>query len=104
ALGDVGRLRADGHRHAAGGAVEALVGGVVTDLEDLLPDDARDVDIGLGRHLTRDVDLTGGDQRLDRDPALRVVFEHGVQNRVTDLVGDLVRVALGDRLGGEQAT
>ena len=104
ALGDVGRLGADGHRDAAGGAVEALVGGVVADLEDLLADRAGDVDVGLGRHLTGDVDLAGGDQRLDGDPALGVVLEHGVEDRVADLVGDLVRVAFGDGLGGEQAT
>ena len=28
--------------------------------------------------------------------------EHGVEHRVGDLVGDLVRVALGDRLRGEE--
>jgi hypothetical protein len=104
ALGDVGRLRTDGHRHATGGSVEALVGGVVTDLEDLFPDETGDIDVGLRRHLSGDVDLTSGDQRLDGDTALGITLEHGVENRVTDLVGDLVRVALCDRLGGEKAT
>ena len=33
--------------------------------------------------------------------ALRVVGEDRVENRIGDLVGDLVRVALGDRLGAE---
>src|SRR5690606_40403533 len=92
------------HGDTARRAVEALVRGVVPDLEDLLPDDGRDVDVGLRRHLAGDVDQAGGDQRLDGDPALRVVPEHGVENRITDLVGHLVRVALGNRLGGEQAT
>ena len=87
---------------AARRAVEALVRGVVADVEDDLAHDGRDVDVRLGGDLAGDVHLTGGDHRLDRDPALRVVLEHRVEDGVADLVGDLVRVALGDRLGGEQ--
>ena len=41
ALGDVRGLRADGHRDAAGGAVEALLRGVVADLQDLVADQLR---------------------------------------------------------------
>jgi hypothetical protein len=104
ALRDVGRLGPDGHRDAAGGAVEALVGRVVTDLEDLLADQPRDVDVGFRGHLAGHVHLAGGDQSLDGDAALGVALEHGVEDGVTDLVGDLVRVSLGDRLGGEQAS
>ena len=104
ALGDVRRLRADGHRDAAGRAVVALGGGVVADLQDLLADDAGDVHVGLGGHLAGHVHLAGRDQRLDRDPALRVVLEHRVQDGVADLVGHLVRVALRHRLRGKQPT
>ena len=104
ALGDVGRLRADRHRDAAGGAVEALLGRVVADVEDRLAHDRGDVDVGRGGDLAGDVHLAGGDQRLDGDPAARVLREQRVEDRVADLVGDLVGVALGDRLGGEQAT
>ena len=63
----------------------------------------RDVDVRRRGHLTGDVHLTGRDQRLDRDPAARVGGEQGVEDAVTDLVSDLVRVAFGDRLGGEKA-
>jgi hypothetical protein len=103
ALGDVGRLGADGDVHAAGGAVEALLGRVVADAQDGLADDRVDVGVRLGRDLAGDVDLTGRDQRLDGDPAVRVLVEQGVEDAVADLVGDLVRVAFGDRLGGEKA-
>ena len=58
----------------------------------------------VGGDLAGDVHLAGGDQRLDRDAAGRVVGEQRVEDRVADRVGDLVGVALGDRLGGEQAT
>ena len=103
ALGDVGRLRADRDADAAGRAVEALLRRVVADPQDGLAHDARDVGVGLGGDLARDVHLAGGDQGLDRDPAARVLREQGVENAVADLVSDLVRVAFRDRLGGEQA-
>ena len=47
-------------------------------------------------------DETGRDQRLARDPRVRVVRENRVEDGVGDLVGDLVRMAFGDRLGGER--
>ena len=54
--------------------------------------------------LAGDDDEPGGQQRLDRDPAVRVLGEHRVEDRVADLVGDLVRVTLGHGLGGEKAS
>ena len=41
-------------------------------------------------------------QRLAGHPGGRVLGQRGVQDRVRDLVGHLVRVTLGHRLGGEQ--
>ena len=103
ALGDVGALLADRHLDAAGGAVEALGGGVVADAEHGVAHDLGDLDVGLGRDLTGDVHESGGHHRLDGDAAAGVLVEHGVEDRVGDLVTDLVRVSLGDGLGGEQA-
>src|SRR4029450_14099579 len=40
--------------------------------------------------------------RLAGAPAARVVGQHRVEHGIRDLVGDLVRMALGDRLRGEQ--
>ncbi len=54
---DVGRLLVDRDAHAAGLGVEADRRAVVADLADRLADDARDVDVGLGRDLAGDVDL-----------------------------------------------
>ena len=103
ALGDVGGLRADRDLDAAGRAVEALGGGVVADAEHGVAHDLGDLDVGLGGHLAGDVHEAGRDHRLDGDPAARVLGEHGVEDRVGDLVADLVRVPLGDGLGREQA-
>jgi phosphopantothenoylcysteine decarboxylase/phosphopantothenate--cysteine ligase len=46
----------------------------------------------------------GGQHRLDRHPAGGVTGQQRVQDRVADLVGDLVRVPLGHGLGGEKAS
>ena len=46
--------------------------------------------------------MPGVDQRLAGDAALGVARHHGVEDRVGDLVADLVGVTLGDRLGREQ--
>ncbi|CPZ73268.1 Uncharacterised protein [Mycobacteroides abscessus] len=94
-LRNVGRLRTDGDIHTTGVAIEALGRGVIADLQHPFPDDVRDIDIGGGGHLTGDMDLTGGHQRLHRHPGLRVLREHGVQDRVTDGVTDLVRMPFG---------
>ncbi|GHI90340.1 hypothetical protein Sxan_77040 [Streptomyces xanthophaeus] len=103
ALRDVRGLRADGHRHAAGGAVEALGRGVVADVEDLLPYEGGDVGVRAGGHLAGDVDLTGGDQGLDRDARGGVLTQQLVEDGVADLVGDLVGMSFGHGLRGEQA-
>ena len=46
--------------------------------------------------------VPGAESGLAGDPAERVPAQHGVEDRVTDLVGHLVRVPLRDRFGGEQ--
>lgn len=102
ALCDVRRLRADRHRDATGSTVEALFGGVVTDLQNLVAHEVGDVGVGLGGDLARDMHQTGGDQGLDGDARGGVLAQERVENRVADLVSDLVGVTLGDRFRGEE--
>ena len=73
ALGDVRRLRADRDLDPAGAPVEALGRGVVADVQQRAAHDGGDVGVGLGGDLAGDVHETGGDHRLDRDPAPRVL-------------------------------
>ena len=61
-------------------------------------------DVGVGGDLTGDDDEAGRHERLDRDPAVRVLGEQRVEHRVADLVGDLVGMTLGHGLGREQST
>src|SRR5436190_16858915 len=101
ALGDVRGLPVDRHHHAAGLGVEPVLRPRVADLGDALSYEAPDVYVDVGRDLAGDDDEPGRDQRLARDTPVRVAAYDGVENRVRDLVGDLVRMALGYGLGGE---
>ena len=100
-LRDVGRLLVDRVDHRAGVGREAEVGVRVADAADRLPGDVGDVDPDLRRDLAGDEDEPRVDQRLAGDAPVGIVGEHGVEDAVRDLVGDLVRVALRHRLGGE---
>ena len=103
ALGDVGALRVEGDLHGAGLSVEALDRRVVTDLEHPVAGDASDVDVRLRGDLAADQHHAGRHERLRRNAALGVLGEQRVEDAVADLVGNLVRVALSDGLGREQA-
>jgi hypothetical protein len=102
ALGDVGRLLVERHHHTACLGVEAEGLVPVADLRDPVPRETRDVDVRLGRDLTRDDDEPRRDERLAGNAPVRIVLEDGVENAVRDLVGDLVRVPFRDRLRREQ--
>ena len=102
ALGDVGRLLVEGDQHGDRVAVVSDLAVVVTDLADRLADQFGHVDLGVGRELAGDHRHAGVDQGLAGDPRVRILLETGVEDGVRDLVGDLVRMAFGDRFGGEQ--
>ena len=93
---DVGRLLVDRGDHAAGLGVEAELGARVADLRDLRPHQFGDVDVGVGRDLAGDDHEPGSYHRLASDPSHGIAGEHGIEHRVGDRVGDLVRMALGD--------
>jgi hypothetical protein len=101
-LRDVGRLPPDRDGHAARAAVEPDVGRVVADVGDALTDDPGDVDVRRGGDLARDVDQPRRHQRLDGDPRVPVFGQQGIEDRIADLVADLVGMPLGHRFGGEQ--
>ncbi len=104
ALGDVGGLLADDVEHAAARAVEAHVGGVVADVEHGLAHQRFHVDPGAGGDLAGHDHHTGLDQRLAGDAPARVGRQDRIEHGIGDLVGDLVRVAFGNRFGGERET
>ncbi len=102
AAGDVVGLLADGYGDAAAGAVEPVGRGVVADAQDGLADDLRDLDVGVGGDFAGYVDQSGGGQGFHGHAGLGVLRQQGVQDRIADLVTDLVGMALSHRLGREK--
>ena len=99
---DVARLLVDRGDDTAGVAIEAVLGADVADVLDGLSHHLRDVDVTGGRDLAGHDHEPGREQRLARDAPPRVLRQDRVEHGVRDLVGDLVRVALGHRLGREE--
>ncbi|KPW19016.1 Uncharacterized protein ALO83_00811 [Pseudomonas cannabina pv. alisalensis] len=102
ALSDIHRLFADDVHHAAGRAVEADVGAVVANVEDDVTHDVFEIDPGRSRHFASDDRHTGFDQCFACYAGVFVFSDDSVQNRVGNLVGDLVRMPFGHGLGGEK--
>src|SRR2546429_9581828 len=75
---------------------------IVASLLDGVANDVAHLNVGVGRDLADDERQSGGDGGLAGDPAERILRHDGVEDRVRDLVGDLVRVAFGDRLRGKE--
>src|SRR5699024_6785385 len=70
---------------------------------DHITHDAVDVAVPGGADLASHVHQAGGDHGLHRDPGVPVLDQQVVEDRVGDLVADLVGVPFGDRLGREGA-
>ena len=64
--------------------------------------DLRDLDVRLGRHLTGDVDETGGCHRLDSHARAGVGGKQRVEDRIGDTVTDLVGVTFSNGLRREK--
>ncbi len=82
--------------------VESPGGVGVTDVLDDVADDVGDFDIGLRGDFTGDERDAGGQNRFACHPREFVLGNDGVQDAVGDLIGNLVRMALGDGLGREE--
>src|SRR3954470_13452144 len=101
--GDVGRLLLDRGHHPARLAVKPELGVGVADLGDRATHDRRDVDPALReRDLARDEHDAGGDERLAHDAAVRVLSQHRIEDRVADLVRELVGMAFRDGFRREE--
>ena len=118
-LRDVGRLLVDGVQNAAGRAIEAVLRAIVANLADDVAHDGRHVDVGLRADLTRDDNHARRGHGLAGAAHLRHVgglarwgdvalflklgflLEDRVENRVGNLIADLVRVTLSHRFGRE---
>ncbi len=90
------------HQHTASGAVEALLAAVVADVVDHFAHEGIDVNIGLGGHFAVGQHEAGLDGCLAGNPAGFIFRDHGIQDRVADLVAHLIGMTFGDRFRSEQ--
>ena len=101
--GNLGRLAIDGREHGAGVAIDTVLGPVIPDVQNRLPDELWHVYVGVRRHLAGDQRHAGCDERLAGNPRLGVIGKDTVEHRVGDLVCDLVGMPLGNGFGREKA-
>ena len=91
---DVWRLSVDGGYDRAGVAIESELGAGVADLANRFSRDLWIVDFGGGGNLSGNDDEPRCEQGLAGDAAVWVFSQYCVENRVRNLVGHLVRMAL----------
>ena len=85
-LSNVGRLLLNSNEDVACLVVEALLGGVVTDVLDGTTNDLLVVEVGLGGNLTKDHDHAGLGGSLAGDLGEGVFLEAGIEDGVGDLI------------------
>lgn len=98
-LSDIGGLLLDGDEEVQGLVVEALGGVIVADVLDGLANNLLVVELGLGGDLAEDHDHAGLGGSLASDLGEGVLGQAGIEDRVRNLIGDLVGVTLTDGLG-----
>ena len=101
AHGDFRRLHSQDVEDLAGLRVETAGEIVVADLGDHVAHQALDVHGGACADLPGEHHDFRLDQRLAGHAGIDVLFDHGVDDRIRDLVRHLVRMTLGHGLGSE---
>ncbi len=102
AHGDIGRLPVDAHQNPRILAVDAVLRIRVSYLLQCLPDDPLHVREPPGRDFPCNDHKAGGRHRFDRNPRRGILAVQLVEDRVADLVADLVRVTFRHALAGEK--
>ena len=95
ALGDIARLLVDGGNHGTGVRVESVQRVVIADGCNDATHKALEVDVSLRRDFARDHNQAGRGQSFGGDAAVWILFKAGVQYRIRNLVGNLIRMAFG---------
>ena len=101
ALRNIRRLLVYAGQHRARGTIESILRPGISDLLDRTPHQLRNIHVARRGDLSGHQRHPGGDQRLTRHPAIRVLSQHRIQDRIRNLIRHLVRMALGHRLRSE---
>ena len=101
---DVRGLLVQRRENCAGITVEAVLRAGVADLPDRFPGDGLIIHLRGGSDLAHQDDQSGGGAGLTGDTAHGVLRKQSVQDRIRDLVADLVRMSFRDRLRRKQSS
>src|SRR5690554_5072163 len=101
-LGDVHGLLADDVDHATGGTVKAHGGGGVADIVDHATDQLFQVNPGTGGDFAGNDGNAGFDHGFAGHTGVFVLGDDDVEHGIGNLVGNFVRMAFRDRLGGKK--
>ena len=91
-LGNIRRLFIDGNQDSAGGPVKAVFGTVITNIDHRLPGNLGDVHVAAGGNFPYNMDLACRHQGFTSHSCIRVFFQDGIQHRIRNLIGNLVRM------------
>ena len=101
-LGDIRRLAINRGQNGTGLIVETHRRVIIADLLDGLADDIRHIDIRTGGDFTGNHCHAGRDESFTSHPGYGVLGDYSIEDRVGNLVRNLVRVALGNGFGSKQ--
>ncbi len=101
-LGNVARLFVDARDHRAGVGIESVERIVVANRGHHSAHQALEIYIGLGGDFTCDHHQSGGGQGFSCHTAVGILIEACIEDGIGHLVGNLVRMAFGNRLRGKQ--
>ena len=88
--------------YAAGGAVEAFLAAVIADAVDHLTHEDVDIHVGFRGNFAVSQHESGLNRGFASNPAGFVFLDHGVQDRVADLVAHFIGMTFGYRFGSEK--
>ena len=77
------------------------VGPVIANAQDRVPGDFGNIYKTGRRYFSHDMDLAGSHYRFTGHPAFRVLFQNCVQDRVRNLIGNLIRMTFRNRFRGK---
>ena len=101
-LVDVRALLVNGAEHPAGISFEHVFAARVADAADHFPSDLLHVQVCVALHLAGKYHLPGGHQCFAGHFAFGIESEEVIDEGITDLIGDLVRMSFAYAFGGEE--
>jgi hypothetical protein len=102
ACGDFGRLAVDGGQHSHRCGIQTMRCIDIPDVTDHITDEVVEVQNGTGTDFSSDKHHAGRRESLAGNPAVVVGCHAGIEDRIGNLIAQLVGMAFADRFGSEE--